>query len=104
MIFSPSGPQRGNAQVLSRTVLDALRSGAGAAPVTLRGIPLLADPVLNKDAAFTDDERDALGLRGLWSLAPLALAELFVLAIAAGALGALGARLAAGRQMSAIEP
>jgi malic enzyme len=46
-------------------VLDALRSGAGAAPVTLRGIPLLADPVLNKDAAFTDDERDALGLRGL---------------------------------------
>jgi len=26
---------------------------------------LLADPVLNKDAAFTDEERDDLGLRGL---------------------------------------
>jgi malic enzyme len=33
--------------------------------VTLRGLALLADPVLNKDAAFTDAERDALGLRGL---------------------------------------
>jgi malic enzyme len=46
-------------------VLDALRSGAGPAPVTLRGLALLADPVLNKDAAFTDTERDTLGLRGL---------------------------------------
>ncbi len=65
MIYAPSDPQRGNAPALSRAVLDALRSGDGAAPVTLRGIGLLADSVLNKDAAFTDDERDALGLRGL---------------------------------------
>ncbi len=39
-----------------------------------------------------------------WSLARLGLVELFALAVAAGALGALGARLAAGRQMIAIEP
>jgi hypothetical protein len=65
MSYAPTAPQRGIAPVLSRAVLDALRSGDGAAPVTLRGIALLADSVLNKDAAFTDDERDALGLRGL---------------------------------------
>ncbi|MEO5963962.1 MAG: NAD-dependent malic enzyme [Candidatus Limnocylindrales bacterium] len=59
------GPVRGHAHVLSRTVLDALRSGAGPAPIVLRGLALLADPVLNKDAAFSDEERDALGLRGL---------------------------------------
>jgi hypothetical protein len=29
------------------------------------GGELLADPRLNKDAAFTDDEREAYGLRGL---------------------------------------
>lgn len=39
-----------------------------------------------------------------WSLARLGLVELLVLAVAAGALGAAGARLAAGRQMRAIEP
>jgi len=51
--------------VKSRPVLDALRSGIGPAPISLRGIALLADPVLNKDAGFTDAERDALELRGL---------------------------------------
>jgi len=30
-----------------------------------RGIDLLADPVLNKGSGFTNEERDALGLRGL---------------------------------------
>jgi malate dehydrogenase (oxaloacetate-decarboxylating) len=60
----PSTP-RGHAHRLSRTILDSLRSGSGPAPVVLRGMALLADPVLNKDAAFTDEERDALGLRGL---------------------------------------
>jgi len=50
---------------LTRPVLDALRSGNGPASVTLRGLPLLADRVLNKDAAFGEAERDALGLRGL---------------------------------------
>ena len=57
--------QHGHSHVLSRPILDVLRSGRGAAPVTLRGIALLADPVLNKDAAFTETERDALELRGL---------------------------------------
>jgi malic enzyme len=61
---APAQP-RGHAHRLSREVLDALRSGSGPAPVVLRGLALLADPVLNKDAAFTEEERDALGLRGL---------------------------------------
>ncbi|MGZ8562360.1 MAG: oxaloacetate-decarboxylating malate dehydrogenase, partial [Candidatus Limnocylindria bacterium] len=34
-------------------------------PVRLRGPALLADRLLNKDAAFDDEERDAFGLRGL---------------------------------------
>ncbi len=55
----------GHAHRLSRPVLDALRTGSGPAPVTLRGMALLADPVLNKGAAFTDEERDSLGIRGL---------------------------------------
>lgn len=62
---TPSAPARGHAHRLSRDVLDLLRAGSGPVPVTLRGIALLADPVLNKDAAFTDEERDMLGLRGL---------------------------------------
>ena len=33
--------------------------------VQLRGAALLADPLLNKGTAFTERERDALGLRGL---------------------------------------
>jgi len=66
MILSlPPATPRGHAHILSHTVLDALRSGTGPAPVTLRGMALLADPVLNKDAAFTDDERGSLALRGL---------------------------------------
>ena len=56
-LAAPATP-RGHAHRLSRPVLDALRTGAGPAPVALRGMALLADPVLNKDAAFTDEERD----------------------------------------------
>ena len=63
-LAAPATP-RGHAHRLSRPILDALRTGTGPAPVTLRGMALLADPVLNKDAAFGEDERDALGLRGL---------------------------------------
>ena len=33
--------------------------------VALRGSALLADRVLNKDTAFSDDERNAFGLHGL---------------------------------------
>ncbi len=64
MLTAPATP-RGHAHRLSRLVLDALRTGVGPAPVTLRGMALLADPVLNKDAAFTDEEREGLGIRGL---------------------------------------
>ncbi len=49
----------------SRRAFDSLRTGAGSIPVAERGLTLLADRVLNKDAAFTEAERDALGLRGL---------------------------------------
>ena len=59
-LAAPATP-RGHAHRLSRPVLDALRTGTGPAPVTLRGMALLADPVLNKDAAFTDEERDDAG-------------------------------------------
>jgi malate dehydrogenase (oxaloacetate-decarboxylating) len=64
MLTAPMTP-RGHAHRLSRPVLDALRTGVGPAPITLRGMALLADPVLNKDAAFTDLEREELGIRGL---------------------------------------
>jgi hypothetical protein len=30
-----------------------------------RGVELLSSPMLNKDTAFTDAEREAMGLRGL---------------------------------------
>jgi malate dehydrogenase (oxaloacetate-decarboxylating) len=63
-LAAPATP-RGHAHRLSRPVLDALRTGSGPAPVILRGMALLSDPVLNKDAAFADDERAELGLRGL---------------------------------------
>ena len=65
MTFATPGAPRGHAHRLSRPILDALRTGVGPAPVTLRGPALLADPVLNKDAAFTEEERDELEIRGL---------------------------------------
>src|SRR6516165_2118160 len=34
-------------------------------PDSPRGLPLLRDPMLNKGTAFSEQERDALGLRGL---------------------------------------
>ena len=39
-----------------------MHSGTGAMP---RGLDLLHDPLLNKGTAFTEAERDALGLQGL---------------------------------------
>ena len=64
-LTEPATP-RGPAHRLSRPVLDALRTGTGPAPVTLRGMALLSDAVLNKDTAFTEVERpDLFELRGL---------------------------------------
>ncbi len=41
------------------------RGGAKVPAWFPRGVSLLRDPTLNKGTAFTDSERDALGLRGL---------------------------------------
>jgi malate dehydrogenase (oxaloacetate-decarboxylating) len=49
---------------LDLRVQEALRSGEPL-PVPLRGSAILEDPVYNKDAAFTEEEREAFGLRGL---------------------------------------
>ncbi|HJS27074.1 MAG TPA: NAD-dependent malic enzyme [Actinomycetota bacterium] len=45
--------------------VDALRTGRQPVPVPLRGHDLLEQPLLNKDTAFTDVEREVFGLRGL---------------------------------------
>jgi malate dehydrogenase (oxaloacetate-decarboxylating) len=50
---------------LAPALLEALRTGRGPALVSGRGEALLSESLLNKDSAFTDAERDALGLRGL---------------------------------------
>ena len=41
----------------------------------LRGLALLRDPLLNKGTAFTAEEREALGLRGLLPAHQLSLEE-----------------------------
>ena len=38
---------------------------SSTAPHPARGMALLRDPLLNKGTAFTEQEREALGLRGL---------------------------------------
>src|SRR5258706_3064412 len=44
-----------------------VRAGPRSTPVdSPRGMALLRDPLLNKGTAFTEAERDALGLRGFW--------------------------------------
>jgi hypothetical protein len=45
--------------------VEAVRSGAGPVPVPCRGPQLLEQPLLNKDTAFTEHEREIFGLRGL---------------------------------------
>jgi malate dehydrogenase (oxaloacetate-decarboxylating)(NADP+) len=43
----------------------SVRTRAPLRPDSLRGMALLRDPLLNKGTAFTEQERDSLGLRGL---------------------------------------
>ncbi|HEU4919802.1 MAG TPA: NAD-dependent malic enzyme [Candidatus Limnocylindrales bacterium] len=50
---------------LPAPLIDALLVRNGPVPVPYRGPELLELPLLNKDAAFSPEERDALGLRGL---------------------------------------
>jgi malate dehydrogenase (oxaloacetate-decarboxylating) len=59
-------------------LFTALRSGRAAA-VRERGVALLEQPLLNKDAAFTEAERDALGLRGLLPSRVMTIEEQVVL-------------------------
>jgi len=47
----------------------------GNSRAPLRGAQLLHDPLFNKDAAFTEHERDALGLRGLIPAASLSIEQ-----------------------------
>ncbi len=52
-------------QGLPSGLIDALITGRAPVPVPLRGPALLAQPLLNKDLAFTEAERATFGLRGL---------------------------------------
>jgi malate dehydrogenase (oxaloacetate-decarboxylating) len=65
MTIHPSTDLAASDRKSRRAALDSLRTGSGPIAVSERGLALLADRVLNKDAAFTDAERDALGLQGL---------------------------------------
>jgi malate dehydrogenase (oxaloacetate-decarboxylating) len=56
-------------------VKSVWRDGTGAWRTTLRGRPILADPRINKGTAFSEAERDALGITGLIPPARMTLAE-----------------------------
>ena len=58
----------------THSLLAARRTGE-AARITRRGRELLRNPLLNKDAAFDDGERDLLGLRGLLPPAVVSIEE-----------------------------
>ncbi len=60
-----TSPSTVTAPQSSRRTLESLRTGSAPIPIAERGQALLVDRFLNKDAAFTEGERDALGLRGL---------------------------------------
>ncbi|KXY78872.1 MULTISPECIES: oxaloacetate-decarboxylating malate dehydrogenase [Bacillus] len=47
----------------------------GSLETTLRGVEVLSTPLLNKGVAFTQEEREELGLKGLLPLAVLTLEE-----------------------------
>jgi malic enzyme len=59
----PPGTSEFRASV-THLLYEAIRRGQPA-PVPFRGIELLGRSLLNKGTAFTDEERDAFGLRGL---------------------------------------
>ncbi len=54
--------------------VTSLRTGRRA-PVPYRGAELLEHPLLNKDTAFTEEERTRFGLRGLLPIRVLAIEE-----------------------------
>jgi malate dehydrogenase (oxaloacetate-decarboxylating) len=56
-------------------VKSVWRDGNGAWRTTLRGRQVLADPRINKGTAFSEAERDALGITGLIPPAQMTLAE-----------------------------
>jgi len=58
---------------LPRSVKDLRPTGVVHTPY--RGAELLERPLLNKDAAFDEDERDVFGLRGLLPPRTAAIAE-----------------------------
>ena len=62
-------------RTLEHAWVHALKAGAGPAPVPYRGAELLEHPLLNKDTAFTDRERDAFGLHGLLPMRVLTIQE-----------------------------
>jgi malate dehydrogenase (oxaloacetate-decarboxylating) len=52
--------------MFQRSIRTAITlTGEIASAATARGVDVLRDPALNKGAAFTTDERTALGLHGL---------------------------------------
>ena len=61
--FDGESPEDAAAGRIHRS--PALEAPRGPLPVSHRGAELLADPLLNKDTAFGEAERDVFGLRGL---------------------------------------
>jgi malic enzyme len=53
------------APVAEHAWVEALRTGTAPVPVPSRGHELLEHALLNKDTAFSEQEREAFGLRGL---------------------------------------
>ncbi|HEY7522316.1 MAG TPA: NAD-dependent malic enzyme [Candidatus Limnocylindrales bacterium] len=64
-MFTEQEPRRVPALSAVEPVRRALRAPSGPVTTRLRGRDLISQPLLNKGTAFTDRERDALGLRGL---------------------------------------
>ena len=60
----------------------ALRTGIGPVPVPHRGAELLEHPLLNKDAAFTQKERDQFRLHGLLPMRVFSIEEQVELEVA----------------------